>query len=55
MFKTILRQWRGKRERKDAAMTLGIPYSTYRSYENGLRKPEALALAELTRRMEENK
>ena len=46
-----LKAWRGKLRQKEAAEKLGLPLPTYRKYENGHRTPNALALAELERRM----
>lgn len=54
MLAKQMRKWRGKRCIKDAAATLGLPYGTYRKYEEGRRTPNALALAELQRRMDAN-
>ena len=48
-----LKVWRGTRNARAAATALGIPLETYRKYEWGKRTPNALALAELERRMAE--
>jgi hypothetical protein len=48
-----LKAWRGTRNARAAAAALGIPLETYRKYEWGKRTPNALALAELERRMAE--
>jgi len=38
-FRQQLKKWRGGRSRLATAELLGVPYSTYRSWENGHRTP----------------
>lgn len=38
-FAEKVKRWRGKRNMKEAASDLGIPYETYAKYESGTRKP----------------
>lgn len=55
LLKDRLKKWRGKLRKKEAAAILDIPFPTYRSYEYGKRTPNKLAMAELERRMENNR
>lgn len=51
LFSRKLREWRGRRYQKEAAVILDIPLPTYRKYERGKRTPNKLAMAELERRI----
>lgn len=48
-----IKNWRGKRNLKEAAAELGIDYPSFRKYAAGKRTPGKLALMEIGRRMEE--
>lgn len=54
-FKDRLKAWRGALSLKEAAAALDIDYPTYRKYETGKRTPCKLALAEIERRMVEDR
>ena len=42
MTKEQLREWRGKRTQKEAALAMDIPYNSYCKYESGERGMENL-------------
>lgn len=50
-FAQRLVAWKGDRSAREAADAIGIPLSTFHRYIYGTRKPGALALAEIERRM----
>jgi len=51
-FATRLKNWRGPLRQKEAASVLDVKLGTFRSWENGKRTPNKLALIEIERRME---
>lgn len=56
-FGNRLRKWRKKLKllQKNAADVLGVSVRTYQNWEENANEPTALALAEITRRMDEHK
>jgi DNA-binding transcriptional regulator YiaG len=54
LLKDRLKKWRGDRRQKNAADDLRVSLATYRKWENGKRTPNALAMAELDRRIISN-
>lgn len=48
-----LKQWRGLRLQKEAALELGVPLATYRNYERDHRRPRGLARIVIERKIGE--
>jgi len=54
LFKNLLRNWRGKRYQKEAAILLGVPVQTLRKWEYGKRTPTKITQEALKARMNDS-